>query len=127
MEGIKPKVSDFMDWNSHITVTLEMLFLQTIAGAVPYHHFPRHLVPSAKAAWGEEHSKAPPAIFPQSYFFVCQINDLLLQFSLSTVVDERSAQITPGGSRAGTEGTRRHPALPALPPSADGLQHQSCL
>lgn len=54
--------------------------------------------------WGA--LRSPPAIFPQGYFFVCQINDLL-QFSLSTVVGERSTQIIPGGSRAGTEGMRR--------------------
>lgn len=107
IEGIKAKVTAFKDWNSHITVTLDTLFLQTIAGAVPYHHFPRCLVPPANAARGEEHSKAPRPFFPQGYFFVCEINDLLLQFSLCTVADQRSAQITPGGSRAGTEGMRR--------------------
>lgn len=61
--GIKPKVPTCKDWNSHVTETLDTLFLQAGAGAVPYRHFPGCLVPSANAARGEEHSEAPQPFF----------------------------------------------------------------
>lgn len=68
--GIKTKAPSCLeDWNSGITMALDKLFLQGVAGMVPYYHCPQALATLTHQSQGGKHTKPPHVIFLRSHFF----------------------------------------------------------
>lgn len=71
--GIKAKaLSQLEDWNSDITGALDKLFLQAIAGVVPYKYCPPKLTTLTQHSRDGKHTKAPQRHF-STKSFLCSI------------------------------------------------------
>lgn len=68
--GIKPQAPTWLvGWNSDVTGALDKLFLQGVAGVVPYYHCSLAVATLTQYSWGGSHTEALHVTFPWGHFF----------------------------------------------------------